>query len=357
MFRIRGLLIFLLLLGSGLAGAAESDLKPSPYSRVQNEQGTVSLQIAAKKFKRSKSADVWLVGVSHIGEPGYYQSIQKHLEQQSLVLFEGVGGESWTEKKRVPDDAEDHSLQTTLAKSLGLVFQLDSIDYTRKNFRNSDLDYEDLRLLFSGKPLPEKKPAGASKKPAHADAPAAVEPSRLQENAPQETGSPSDQLSQIVGLMDGSSFLGALMNGALKVVGSSPRLQSITRLMMIEMLGRLEGDLAETAGVTPELKNLFKVLIKNRNERVISDLETALKKRNRSIAIFYGAGHMDDLEKRLCRDLKFEPAETRWFTAFSVDPEQSGISSFEMGMVRSMVQWQMNMLQSARPAPAANDAQ
>ena len=41
-------------------------------------------------------------------------------------------------------------MQSTLAHSLGLVFQLDAIDYDRANFLNSDLSIEQIQGIMGG---------------------------------------------------------------------------------------------------------------------------------------------------------------------------------------------------------------
>src|SRR5262249_37429824 len=125
---------------------------------------------------------VWLAGTSHIGDPGYYRALQKHLDAQTLVLFEGVN--AGNHKRHVRNSAQppaaqfpskpspdrDHSaeqpgIQATMAESLGLVFQLDAIDYDRTNFLNSDLSIQEIQRLMGGNaeasPVPSGKPVPA----------------------------------------------------------------------------------------------------------------------------------------------------------------------------------------------------
>jgi hypothetical protein len=110
---------------------------------------TVALQIAIRKFTPAKGRGpaIWLTGVSHIGESNYYAVVQRHLDSQSLVLYEGVGAR---DKSIRFDPEEQASIQNTLATSLGLVFQLSAINYDRPSFKNSDLSIPELQRMLAG---------------------------------------------------------------------------------------------------------------------------------------------------------------------------------------------------------------
>src|SRR5262245_43325779 len=80
---------------TGPKGAAyDPKASPAPYLRIAYpDEDTVELQIASRRFTpaRGKGPAVWLVGASHIGESNYYAALQKQLDAQTLVLYEGVG--------------------------------------------------------------------------------------------------------------------------------------------------------------------------------------------------------------------------------------------------------------------------
>ena len=65
-----------------------------------------------------------VIGVAHLGTREYYDAIQKRLDSQSAVLYEGVGGD-----KMASGAKPEAGIQTQLANALGLMFQLDAIDY------------------------------------------------------------------------------------------------------------------------------------------------------------------------------------------------------------------------------------
>jgi len=327
--------------------SATDDAPPQPYMRVvRSDSGAVQLEIAMRELrpiKRSGPA-IWLVAVSHVGETNYFATVQSHLDSKALVLFEGVGerharasaessaASHFSNNKLMKGDADStqSSLQATLARSLGLAFQLDAIDYDRPHFRNSDLTVSQIQALLN-EDLPSAQPRD--------DSPAADS---------------DDELSQLVGLMDGSSMLGIIVHMGVKLIGSSPKLQALTKVAVIEMFGNLEGDISQAAGLPPGMKNLIDVLIQGRNQVVLRDLKAELPKlRQRdSTAVFYGAGHMHDLESRIRHELNYRPANQLWLTAISVDPGQAGITAAEVRMIQTMVKWQLDALQPKKPAAA-----
>ena len=156
-----------------------------------------------------------------------------------------------------------------------------------------------------------------------------------------------EEFQQLLQIMDGSSFLGTLLHAGLKLIGSSPKLQALTKVMLIEVLGQLKGDLSQLKGVPPEIQRLLEVIIRERNKVVFDDLKKELRAFSppRSISVFYGAGHMADLEKLLRDELKYRPLDEVWLTALTVNTRTAGLSNLEMEMVRSLIQWQMEALQ------------
>ena len=301
------------------------------------------LQIAARKFvpARGSGPAVWLTGASHIGDSNYFNALQVHLDAQALVLFEGVGGPAAghhaTHRRGRASPRTSHSpadgsttganrenqpagLQGSLAESLGLVFQLSAIDYDRPHFRNSDLSIQEIQRLIQDA--------------AHAD------------SAKGDSANAGGEFQQLLQIMDERSFLGSIAKLMVTLLGSSPKLQAITKLALIETLGQVQGDLSQMQALPPEMINLMQVLIQARDQTVLSDLKAELKRKSPpgSVAIFYGAGHMADLEKRLTHELHYRAAGQFWLTAFAVDLEKAGVTDAELQVIRSFVTWQMEAL-------------
>ena len=133
----------------------------------------------------------------------------------------------------------------------------------------------------------------------------------------------------------------------MQFIGSSPKLQALAKLTLIETLGGLKGELTEVKGLPEDMKQLVRVLIESRNKVVVEDLQVESKKvpKNGSLAVFYGTGHMQDMERRIRQEMKYKPAEEIWYTAFAVDTKKAKLSEGEIQTVRNLVKWQMDQLQ------------
>jgi len=317
------LLVLLPACSSPRPPASAADIKPEPYVRINDaDTNLIQLQIAVRRFvpAHHRGPAVWLTAVSHIGETNYFARLQEHLAGQRLVLFEGIsdhspsgsapvaesrgagGGAGSNDGEAAPSQAKLSSLQSTMAASFGLAFQLDAIDYVRPNFRNSDLSVQELRRLLA------------------------------------EQGG-AQSFESLLQMMQGGSFFDALIQVALRFLGTSPKFQAMSKLALMEMIGQIQGDPGQIRGLPPELKKLLQVLIERRNEKVIDDLKAELGKKDRSgsISIFFGTGHMPDFEKRLRSEFSYRPAEQEWLTAFSVNLRQAGVSRADVEMVRKFV--------------------
>tara|TARA_Y100001934_G_scaffold250123_2_gene312162 strand:- start:2931 stop:4001 length:1071 start_codon:yes stop_codon:yes gene_type:complete len=320
------------------AKPAATNLTVAPYLRITDStNGTIELQVAIRRLapKEDKGTELLLAAVTHIGETNYFTNLQKQMARYELVLFEGImpakrSKGAWTGKEfetirsmSAQEDAEAGNLQVELARALKLAFQLSAISYDKPNYRNSDLSVEAMQRILMGPP--SKGPA----KPAPEG---------------QERG--DESLTKLMQLMQGEGFLGKLVIMGVQIIASNPHLQAVTKLTFVETLGRVRGDLAKAHAMPPELARLFEVIIHSRNQKVVDDVIDELRKKSppKSIAVFYGAGHMDDLERRLREELNYKPKGDTWLPALKVDLKEGGISKFQLQMIRFMVQQQMRML-------------
>jgi hypothetical protein len=328
-------------------GAALARYAVEPFMRVTNgPTGAVELQVAVRKLVpiNGTGPAIWLSGASHIGETNYYAQLQRHLDGQALVLFEGIHagrkagatnavaaakGTTNSPAAAAEKPAERGSLQKDLAESLGLVFQLEAIRYTGTNFRNSDLSVAELREVMDKD-----------------DEPAAPD-------SPKEKRK-NEAMEQLLKAMDGNSMFGTLLKAGFRLVGGNPKLQAMTKLALIEALGGIRGDLSRMKSLPEDMQRLMEVLIQTRNDAVLKDLRAELKRAMppASISIFYGAGHMDDLERRVRREFGYRAESDLWLPAFTVDYAKAGLSVIEATLLRAMVQRQMQELLPTEPEPA-----
>jgi hypothetical protein len=95
------------------------------------------------------------------------------------------------------------------------------------------------------------------------------------------------------------------------------------------------------------MQNLLKILIQARNQNVLDDLKTesAVVPPGGSIAIFYGTGHMANLEEHITNELHYRPDGEIWFTAFSVDLRKTGLSPAQLEWTRNLIKAQLEQMQ------------
>jgi hypothetical protein len=305
---------------------------PENYIRIhKTEDSEIQLQIAIREFKPSNKSpegcpNLALVGVAHIGEKQYYQDIQTYLAKQEHVLYEGVGFYA-TKAQRMKkksgagqfgkEQAKDSS-QYKIATSLGLSFQLTEINYNQRNFYNSDLSLEEFMEYFQ---------PGTKNSLITGD-----------ENKDREA-------KQFMAMLAGSHLATNILQGVLKIFGQSPKFQGVAKLVLIETLGSMGNELGDLKNMPESVSGLMKMIITNRNKVVLQDFKALIKEEKRmdSIAIFYGAAHMADFEQKLTKAYKYKPAETKWLTCMSVNPNKSGLSNIDMTFIRNLIQRQLKL--------------
>ena len=209
-----------------------------------------------------------------------------------MVLYEGIG---LHDVKKAPGSRRTSRHPNRARDGLGLKFQLDAIDYRRASFINSDLHVPELEQ--------EVKKRGA-------------ETAEVRRR----------DVQPVVDALQGTGVTGGALTQMVGFLGSSPQMREITKLMLIEVLGQ-RGELMEMArNLSPEMKDLFDVILTQRNAVVLRDLRAQLAqlRPGDSIAIFYGAAHMDEIAQRPPRRIALRPREDEWDTAFNADPHSPG---------------------------------
>jgi hypothetical protein len=211
----------------------------------------------------------------------------------------------------IPDQSEG-GIQQQLAGALGLVFQLDAMDHSGANWRNSDLSVDQVTERITG------------------------------------SGGDADELFQTLG---GQSFGAKVAGTLLRFIGSNQMFSTLAKAMMVEVLGQAD----ELMDVMPgEMGRIMDVIVKDRNQVVLDDLVGVLEHEpdKKNIAVIYGAGHMPDLEARLA-ELGFAEDKAVWFNAITVDLDKTGMSRQQTDSLRSMlrdsIKDQAKILKRAKP--------
>ena len=215
-----------------------------------------------------------LIGAVHVGEKSYYQKLSKQFESYDAMLFELVA-----DKKVVPQPGQKShsvisSIQTGMKEMLNLDFQLDDIDYTKKNFVHADMSPDEMAKSMTAK----------------GETVWGIMFRMMAVGMAQQAGK------------DNSSDLDLLL--ALFDKDRAIQLKRYMAVQMEDMDGMmiaLEGPKGST-------------LITERNKAALKVLGDEIKNGKKKIAIFYGAGHLGDMENRLIADfgMKAATANNGW---------------------------------------------
>lgn len=207
-----------------------------------------------------------LVAAVHLGEAEYYAGLNRRFKQYDAVLYElVVGGPAPTGPIEIPKDGAGASglsqVQLALCRLLGLQFQLYAIDYSAPNFRHADLTYDEYQRAMA-----------------------------------QSGESPATLLIKIIqiAMSNGGSIDEAELDDldiiTIMTRGPSPKEQRALRRVFASCFPEIERLTAEIQGTT---------LIAGRNKRAVEVLRRVVGAGRRNVAVFYGAGHMADLEQRV----------------------------------------------------------
>lgn len=243
------------------------------------------LEAGVAHYVKAGAPRVDLVGAVHAADAAYFRAVQALLDRADLVLYEMVkkeGADPWAK----PTDAERaqspvSKFQATLAKAFELAFQLDEIDYRRRHFVHADMTAEEF-LAKGGGALTKEMAAMIAKV-----GPLLEMAARMLNPSPD--AAPATQASARAMRTTVKRTLGAMLASAGTKGGG--------------LLGGLGGD----------------DLILGRRNDVAMGVFDAQPTNVRSIAIFYGAAHMPDLEQRLLAR-GYARAGGHWVTAWDVSP-------------------------------------
>ena len=267
--------------------ADEKKAEPPDYVRFVEDKTGARLQTAVARFETATGVSVELIGAVHIADKSYYDALNSRFKTYEVVLYELVGGEFKDRPKTKPtaDAARLHWvgwLQETMKNALALTGQIDGIDYTARNFVHADMGTGE----FFG--IQEKK---------------------------------------------GESFLGLFFKAwtaqmSLAADGDLPDQPGLAKVL--EILCRKDSPTELKRLVGREFDQIEKlmagveadggtVIIGERNRVALEVLDRIIATGKKNIAIFYGAAHLPDMEKRLAAK-GFKKITTEWMTAWDLPP-------------------------------------
>jgi hypothetical protein len=237
---------------------------------------------AARAGRPPVSVD--LVAAVHVGGDAYYETLDRLFTEYDAVLYELVARPDERPRPGRKPAGAIGSAQQGLKRLLGLEFQLESIDYTAANFVHADLSPKEFQQAM--------KKRGESWWSMFTK----LMRESMERAERGEAEVPEIGVGELFGLLFG---------------GGADRQLKLRRLM------------AEQFSDMDVLTSAFggedgSTLITDRNAAALDVLRRRMAGGDKRIAIFYGAAHMDDFDRRLREDFGLQPGEPVWLEAWDL---------------------------------------
>ncbi|MGC3988894.1 MAG: hypothetical protein QM796_04260 [Chthoniobacteraceae bacterium] len=171
-------------------------------------------------------------------------------------------------------------------------------------------------------------------------------------SSPKTAANSPDLMKQMTDAMSGTGAAAKMLQQFSGMMSSSTPLQETMKMVIIQAMGQAAELLNLAQSESPEMKRLLTVLLTQRNAIVMHDLRTQLQhlQPTQSVALFYGAAHMNELSQRIQSELGYRPVKETWDTAFSADPAKSMFTQEQIAMMVQMAKTQLQ-----QPATGGSD--
>ena len=255
------------------------------YLRIirDRQSNPVSLDAEIATFRKGNQT-VDLVSALHVGEQSYYNQLNQEFKTYDAVLYELIAPDDVRPSGQERSDNALTDGQMLLTNMLGLKFQLQEIDYNAANFVHADLTPEQLFASMDKR--------GESAKQMIFQI--------LQESLGTSTDiDPVDALALNVALP------------RIMIKGARPSDHFLLRRVFAVSFQKIDKVTAALSG--PNGSTLISV----RNQQALAVMQREFQRGRRRLAIFYGAGHMPDLETRL-KKLGFQTQSVRYIKAWDL---------------------------------------
>lgn len=270
------------------------------YIRFAEDAKSARLEVAIKTFILPSGKKVDLIGVVHIADDSYYQGLNERFDVYDSVLFELVGDPTrltetapLTEQHRALQSGGGamSAIQQAAGKYLDLTFQLGAIDYTGKNMVHADATAEQFAKM--------QKERGETTMTLFARA----------------------MQAQMSGQMDRATMRELDTFGLIRI------------LMSRDSAAEFKKALAKTFDQMESMTALMEgtegsVILSGRNDVVLSKIKEVLAlKKQRHIAVFYGAAHMPGIESSLITGMKAKASTEEWLAAWTMPKQKPAVES------------------------------
>jgi hypothetical protein len=279
--------------GPAVAAVAADDAKLGrDWVRVQHgAKGEVlGMQTAIVRYAaapiggvNAASVAVDLVGAVHIGDAAYYRQLNEHFKQYDALLYELVAPSGTVvEPGRGTSNAHPIGvMQNGIKRLLELDHQLELIDYTMPNFIHADMSPDEFAQSMKDR---------------------------------------KESFLELYFRMLGEAMA---QQGEMASKGESLDIDLIAALFAKDRPRRLKIALAKQLADMESLMVSLggeqgSVVISERNKKALDVLKRQLAAGKKRLGIFYGAGHLNDMDDRLRKDFGLEPVAVTWLTAWNL---------------------------------------
>lgn len=222
-----------------------------------------------------------LIGAVHVADKTYFRQLNEQFKKYDALLYELVA----PEENNVPEGGTSQhpvgQMQQGMKSMLNLAYQLEEIDYTRPNFVHADMSPEEFSRVMG-----ERNESWLSMM-------LKMMGSALALQSAEGRGNDAD-----------------IMFALLFAKDRPKRLKRV----MSQQFSNLEGTMSVLEGENGS------TIIGERNKKALEVMRREIAKGKKRIGIFYGAGHLPDMEKKLADEFGMQPVPTslRWLTAWDM---------------------------------------
>jgi hypothetical protein len=286
--RVYGLVLAIMFAAYAPIYAAEEKAKADEgqkFLRFVEEKDGGKLEVAVATYKNDKGVQVQLIGAVHIADPGYYKSLNKLFEGYDALLYEMVKPKDMGAPRREEANGISlvHILQKGMKTFLDLDYQLDGIDYTKKNFVHADLTAEEFNRMQDER---GESIFGL------------MVQQMMKEMMKGDKGPAAD--------LDPMELLAAFTSD------DGPRQLKLILARQFENMDEMVAGLEGPNG---------SVLVTERNKACLKVLKEQMALGKKNLGIFYGAAHMKDMEKRMMDEMGFKRTGVEWRVAWDMPPK------------------------------------
>lgn len=221
-----------------------------------------------------------LVGAIHIADKAYYEELNRRFRGYDAVLYELVAREDANVPRagQSPGSAVG-GMQVGMKSLLQLEYQLDCIDYGQKNMVHADMSPEEFAATMK-----------------------------------RRNESFAGMFFRLLGRSMAEQADDPLGTSDLQIVAAlfAPDRARRLKLLMAKEFANLEGEISIFDG--PE----GSAIITERNKKAFEVLTREIGKGRKKLAVFYGAGHLPDMQRRLEEDFGMRRTGTEWIPAWSL---------------------------------------